>query len=236
MNRTAQHLSSAAARSTALPETVAETVTETVSGGWSRRAFLGAGVLAGAGLLMPRDAVAKKPAPVAEGRVVQLPAPDRNGGKPLMACMNARRSTHAPGKKDLSLDDLSAVLWSAFGINSESGKHVVPTAMNRQQLQVYAVLGNGVWLYDPKSHALRQVLAGDRRSSFDNSGCILLYAAPDSDRFAGMHVGSMYQNVGLCCADRGIKNCVKHQKHDALDAELPLPEGWSVQIGHSLSR
>ncbi len=228
MNRTVQEVPSAAATSA--------TIVETVSGGWSRRAFLGASVLAGAGLLMPKDAVAKKPETVTESRLVQLPAPDRNGGKPLMACMNARRSTHAPGRKDLSLDDLSAVLWAAFGINSESGKHVVPTAMNRQQLQVYAVLGNGVWLYDPKSHALRQVLAGDRRSSFDNSGCILLYAAPDSDRFAGMHVGSMYQNVGLCCADRGIKNCVKHQKHDVLDAELPLPEGWSVQIGHSLSR
>ena len=228
MNRTVQEVPSAAATSA--------TMVETVSGGWSRRAFLGASVLAGAGLLMSKDAVAKKPETVTESRVVQLPAPDRNGGRPLMACMNARRSTHAPGRKDLSLDDLSAVLWAAFGINSESGKHVVPTAMNRQQLQVYAVLGNGVWLYAPKSHALRQVLAGDRRSSFDNSGCILLYAAPDSDRFAGMHVGSMYQNVGLCCADRGIKNCVKHQKHDALDAELPLPEGWSVQIGHSLSR
>lgn len=228
MNRTVQEVPSAAATSA--------TMVETVSGGWSRRAFLGASVLAGAGLLMPKDAEAKKPETVTESRVVQLPAPDRNGGKPLMACMNARRSTHAPGRKDLSLDDLSAVLWAAFGINSESGKHVVPTAMNRQQLQVYAVLGNGVWLYDPKSHALRQVLAGDRRFSFDDSACILLYAAPDSDRFAGMHVGSMYQNVSLCCADRGIKNCVKHQKHDALDAELPLPEGWSVQIGHSLSR
>ena len=153
-----------------------------------------------------------------------------------MDCLSGRRSTHMPGKKELTEQQLANVLWAACGISSESGKRTVPTAMNRQRIAVYAALKDGVWLYRPAEHALELALAGDRRDDFDGSACVLLYAAPREDPFAGVHVGSMYQNVGLYCASSGLANCVKHQRHDALDHELPLPEGWEVVMVHSLSR
>ncbi|MBQ9407152.1 MAG: nitroreductase family protein [Desulfovibrio sp.] len=170
-----------------------------------------------------------------DGQRHALPKPDVTQGRPLMACLAARRSNRALGREDLDWPTLGALLWAAWGINRDNGRHVIPTAMDRRQLAVFAVRGDGVWEYLPKEHAIKRVLDGDRRGRFDASGLVLLYAAPGNDRFAPMHVGSMYQNVGLYCASVGLASCVKYQQHEALDAELPLPAGWMTYITQSVA-
>ena len=170
------------------------------------------------------------------GQVQKLPKPAMQESKPLMECLALRRSSHVLGRGDVDMPALSNLLWAAWGINRADGKHVIPTALNKQQIIVYAVRGDGVWEYLPKEHAIKNVLAGDRRSAFDGAGLVLLYAAPKNDPYSAMHVGSMYQNAGLCCASAGLDNCVKHQKHDALDAELPLPSGWATIVTQSVAR
>ena len=171
-----------------------------------------------------------------DGKTVVLKKPEA-GGKPLVQCLAERATNRAIDRGDVDLDTLGALLWAAWGVNRDNGKHVVPTAMNRQECQVYAVRGDGVWEYMPKEHAVRRVLEGDRRGAFDGSGLILLYCGPKDERgFAAMHAGSMYQNVGLMCASLGLANCVKRQKHDALDRELPLPKGWQTFITHSIGK
>ncbi len=195
-----------------------------------RRDFLRKGTaLAAAAFMGPGIAFA------GGGTVVALPRPDAGSGKPLMACLAGRRSSHVLGRGDVGLPDLGALLWAAWGVNRDDGKHVVPTAMNKQQAMVFAVRGDGVWEYLPGGHAMKKVLEGDRRRSFDGAGLVLLYAAAEKDRFSAMHVGSMYQNAGLYCASAGLDNCVKFQKHDALDAELPLPAGWATFITQSVA-
>ncbi len=200
-----------------------------------RRTFLGVSAAVAAAVTLSGPAAASAAQP-ADGKEVALPAPDRQGGRPVMACINDRRSKHRPGVRELTPEQLSNVLWAAFGVSDAKGRHTVPTAMNRQQLEVYAVLPDGVWRYLPDTHALQRVLMGDRRQAFDNSGCILLYVAPTAGQFSAMHVGSMYQNVGLYCASAGLHSCVKYQKHDALDSELPLQHGWETFIIHSIAR
>ena len=144
-----------------------------------------------------------------DGKTVVLKKPEA-GGKPLEQCLAERATNRAIDRGDVDLDTLGALLWAAWGVNRDNGKHVVPTAMNRQECQVYAVRGDGVWEYLPKEHAVRRVLEGDRRGAFDGSGLILLYCGPKDERgFAAMHAGSMYQNVGLMCASLGLANCVK---------------------------
>ncbi len=201
-----------------------------------RRTFLGMSAAAAAALTLSGPTPVRAAAAAADGKEIALPDPDREGGRPLMACLNARRSKHRPGKRELTTEQLSNVLWAAWGINDAKGKHVTPTAMNRRQIEVYAVLPDGVWLYLPEKHALKRVLMEDRRATFDNSGCILLYAAPVAEQFSPMHVGAIFQNVGLYCASAGLNNCVKYQRYDALDAELPLQNGWKVFITHSIAR
>ena len=167
---------------------------------------------------------------------IALPKPDINGGKPLMTCLAQRRSNHVLAQGDVDLQNLGSLLWAAWGVNRNNGMHVIPTALNKQQVLVFAARSDGVWQYLPDTHAMKKVLKGDRRHSFDGAGLVLLYAGPSNDVYAPMHIGSMYQNVGLYCASAGLDNCVKGQKHDALDAELPLPSGWQTYISHSIAQ
>ncbi len=170
----------------------------------------------------------------ARGQIVELPAPLMTGGKPLLDCLKERHTNRKLDGADITLEHLSTLLWAAWGINRSDGRHVVPTARNQQRVQVYAVLADGVWQYLPEKNSIKKVLDGDQRKRFDGSSLILLYAAPKDDMFAGMHVGSMYQNVGLYCASMNVANCVKRTNHDQLDSELPLPKNWAVYIAHSL--
>lgn len=200
-----------------------------------RRIFLGASAAFTAAMALFHTTDAHAAQAAGDGTLLPLPEPDKKGGKPLMACLNERRSRHQPGKRELSMQDLSNILWAAWGINNDKGKRTIPTARNRQLMQVYAVLLDGVWLYMPEQHQLKRVLMGDHRSTFDNSACILLYMAPTYEKFSAMHVGSAYQNVGLYCASANLKNCVKYQRATALDAELPHDPGWDTFICHSIS-
>ena len=108
--------------------------------------------------------------------------------------------------------------------------------MNNRQAMVFAVRSDGVWEYLPQELAMKRLVDGDRRSSFDGAGLVLLYAVPSEDRFAAMHVGSMYQNVGLYNASVGFANCVEYQRHDALDTELPLPQSLKTYITQSVAK
>ncbi len=67
------------------------------------------------------------------------------------------------------------------------------------------------------------------RSSFSNAPVTLLYA-DEKGPYAGMHVGAMYQNVGLYCASAGLANVVKATGVDVLRGKLPLPPGYSILI------
>ncbi len=167
---------------------------------------------------------------------MNLTKPNMESGKLLMTCLNERHTNRNLSHDDVDLPTLGGLLWAAWGVNRANGRHVIPTAMDKQQVAVYAVRGDGVWEYLPQKHAISRVLDGDKRPLFDRAGLILLYTAPEDDRFAAMHVGSMYQNVGLYCASAGLANCVKYQKHEVLDAELPLPHGWKTYITHSVAQ
>ena len=194
-----------------------------------RRSFLWAGAVTLAlTLFAAPDRIA------ANGTIVTLPVPNTSGGRPLMACLKDRKSERHLAGDDISLPELSSLLWAGFGVNRADGRHVVPTARNEQKVRLLVVLGDGVWQYLPEKNSIEKVLDGDQRRRFDNASLILLYAAPAGELFSGMHVGSMYQNVALYCASEGLPNCVKFSRHDALDGQLKLPKGWKVLITQSV--
>ncbi|HRZ20791.1 MAG TPA: nitroreductase family protein, partial [Bacteroidales bacterium] len=80
---------------------------------------------------------------------IRLYPPDLQSGKLLMQALQERKSSRAYADKDLSLKDLSNLLWAANGINRpEEGKRTAPTSRNKQELDVYVVLRSGIYLYD----------------------------------------------------------------------------------------
>ena len=163
-----------------------------------------------------------------------LPEPDKTGGKPLMEALNLRKSERNISEKTLPLQELSNLLWATWGINRPDGKRTAPTGRNSQKVEVYAVLEDGVWLYDAQNNRLQQVISSDERSKYPAAGVTLLYAADSKDAFNAMHMGTLYQNAGLYCASAGLANVVRASHKDALKGKLALEKGYEVMVVHSI--
>ena len=151
-----------------------------------------------------------------------------------MQALSLRKSDRTFSTRSLSDQDLSNLLWACWGVNRSDGRRTVPTAQNSQRVAVYVALETGVWLYDGAKNELTLALEGDTRKKFGNWPTTLLFTAPEGDRAAGMHVGSLYQNAGLYCASAGLSNVVKLTGSDALDGILKLPQGYKVFVVHSI--
>lgn len=110
------------------------------------------------------------PAPMPPA-TIELPQPRLTGGKSLVDAIAQRHSTREYGATPTSLQELSGVLWAAFGLTREyagtgihtTGCHAAPTAHNWQEIDVYVALEKGLYRYDPTGHRLLGVLAEDVR-------------------------------------------------------------------------
>jgi nitroreductase len=94
----------------------------------------------------------------------------KKGGLSIMESFSKRSSSRTWADKELSIQDLSNLLWAANGINRpDSGKRTAPSAMNMQDVDIYVFIKSGVYLYDATNHALNLVVAGDHRSEVSMS-------------------------------------------------------------------
>ena len=101
--------------------------------------------------------------PAGELKPIVLNAPDKTRGLPLMEAISVRASVRDWSDKDLSLQDLSDLLWAANGVNRPDGKRTASSAMNAQDVDIYVFLKDGAYLYDARAGALNPVAAGDFR-------------------------------------------------------------------------
>ena len=100
----------------------------------------------------------------AADKVIKLPKPNLNRAGTVMKALSERHSAREYASKALSLADLSDLLWAANGINRpDSG--TAPSAMNKQDVDVYVILQEGSYLYDAKNHQLNLVAEGDHRGA-----------------------------------------------------------------------
>ena len=100
-----------------------------------------------------------------ESKTIKLNEPNKKRGLPLMEALSVRASVRDWSEKDLSLQDLSDLLWAANGINRpESGKRTASSAMNAQAVDIYVFMKDGAFLYDASQHALIPVADGDHRA------------------------------------------------------------------------
>jgi SagB-type dehydrogenase family enzyme len=101
-----------------------------------------------------------------ELQTTQLLSPQLDKGKSLMQALNDRHSTREFSDKELSLQQLSDLLWAANGINREDvNKRTAPSAMNKQEIDVYVFLKTGIYLYDAHALQLKLITAGDHRAA-----------------------------------------------------------------------
>jgi len=178
---------------------------------------------------------------------IKLPAPQKTGGMPLMEALAKRSTSRAfDAARDLSPQQISNLLWAAFGINRDDGKRTAPSASNKQECDLYVLLKTGSYLYDAKTNTLTLVAAGDRREvgctsrqTFPKNAPITVLIVADSARasnreMASADAGFISQNMYLYCASEGLANGVRASvDRDKAAAALSLkPTQWIV-LAHS---
>jgi nitroreductase len=101
-----------------------------------------------------------------ELKTIKLNEPNKKRGLPVMEALSLRASVREWSPKDVSLQDLSDLLWAANGINRpEIKKRTAASAMNAQDVDIYVFMKDGAYLYDAQGHALVPVVAGDYREA-----------------------------------------------------------------------
>lgn len=174
---------------------------------------------------------------------IALPIPQTSGGMPLMDAMSARRSERTFSPRELDLQTVSNILWSAYGISSPDGKRTIPTARNLQNLQVYALTAQGAFLYDATGNKLVEITDKDLRpllaekQAYAGIAPLTLIFVGDGGKYDGMHAGSAYQNVALYCMSAGLNQVVRGLiDSEALAKELRLDNSQSVIVSLTIGR
>jgi SagB-type dehydrogenase family enzyme len=171
-------------------------------------------------LLVPFSLVAQ------DLKIINLPKPKQEGGRPLMDVLRDRQSSREFSSEALSPEILSDLLWAAFGINRPaSGKRTAPSAMNTQEIDIYLALADGLYLYDPQNHALKLIVNQDLRAltgkqEFVQSAPLnLVYVADfakltrqnDEQKifYSAVNTGFISENVYLYCSSAGLATVVR---------------------------
>lgn len=158
---------------------------------------------------------------------VELPQPVLSPTMSLQQAFKSRHSARTFSAKPLSIETLSALLWSGFGVNrrDEMSGRTAPSAHNWQEISVFAVLPEGAFRYDAREHRLMLIKAEDLRAATGTQDFVgsaplnLVYVADfsrmrevqagDQAFLAGADTGFIAQNVYLYCASAGLATVVR---------------------------
>jgi nitroreductase len=183
---------------------------------------------------------------------VALPAPQTDGGKPLMQVLKARQSAREYDTRKLAPQVLSNLLWAAWGVNRPDGHRTAPSASNKQEIDVYVVMPEGAYLYDAKAHVLTPAASGDLRAltgtqPFPATAALnLVYVAdmakagrPATDPQQAMNVGAdagfISANAYLFCASEGLATVVRASvDKPALAKALKLRDSQVIVLAQSV--
>ena len=182
---------------------------------------------------------------------IPLPKPNTTGGMPLMQALSTRKSGREFSPEKFSPQVLSSLLWAAYGVNRPDGRRTAPSANNRQTIDIYAVLPEGVYRYNAKEHRLDLVVPGDLRASTGmqpfvaQAALYLVYVAdyakiggtPDPDKilYSAAETGFIGQNVYLYCASEGFSTVIRAMlNRDALSKALNLKPDQKITLSQTV--
>jgi len=151
---------------------------------------------------------------VVAAEVTQLPPPQREGGAAFFTLLNARRSQRRFTEAALTPQQLSTLLWAGFGESGAGGKRTAPTAANRQEFTLYAILADGAYKYLPKTNELEKITGEDLRplaaGNVTAPAYILIVAdmkRAASSEYAAIDAGYISQNLYLAADALQLGSC-----------------------------
>lgn len=186
---------------------------------------------------------------------IQLNAPDKKAGTSVMEALSNRQSNREFSNKELSLQELSNLLWAANGINrEEKGMRTAPSAMNAQEVDVYVCMEKGAYLYDAKASQLTPVIAEDLRGlvggrqEFVKTAPVVLLLVCDLSKMRGgeteqgklmtaVDAGIVSQNISLACSGLGLITVPRaSMEKDALSSKLGLRNNQLLIMNHPVGK
>lgn len=184
---------------------------------------------------------------------IQLPTPSKSGGMPLMEALSKRSTNRSmDSTRHLNEQQLSDLVWAAWGINRPDGRRTAPSALNRQEIDLYLIGRSGAYLYDATDHKLIPVAEGDHRAEVNNQeftktgDWILIFVAdysrmmnPDDTQqnaiTSGVDAGLIAQNVYLYGASEGLAVVVHMSLNQKEIADiLHLGETQHIVLGQTV--
>jgi nitroreductase len=198
---------------------------------------------------------------------IDLPRPALDRGTSVLRALQQRQTIREIGGKKLSLQVLSRLLWAAYGVNRKKGPFGIPgrtaaSASNSQEIEIYVVFQDGIYLYDAFHHRLVPVIAGDFRALAIGPGQTHLLATapvhliyivdvhklshtsgyqepglqdPEIQKsYYYVDTGLIAGNVYLFAASQGLASWFHNCNKSALTAQLKLRADQRVLFGQTV--
>lgn len=159
-------------------------------------------------------------------RVRALPRPELRSGVSLEQALARRRSVREFSPRALTDAQIAQLLWAAQGVTDARGFRTAPSAGGTFPLEVYVVLAEGCYRYDPQQHVLvSQVQRRDLRPALARAAidqewvrqapAVFVFAAvygrtgrrygaARAPRYVHMEAGHAAQNILLQAAALGL--------------------------------
>ncbi|MBA7571101.1 hypothetical protein ES708_12858 [subsurface metagenome] len=160
---------------------------------------------------------------------INLPPVQKTGGMSLMEALQNRQSQRSFSSRDLSQQQISNLLWAAYGINRPNGFRTVPSARTYNEFDIYIIKPEGWFVYNPEQHAMLKMGNEDLREyagtqDFVKTAPLNLVFVADFNEFRKFYsatdVGYISQNVYLYCASEGLATIVRGQIDKAKAKEV----------------
>ncbi|MCQ2821636.1 MAG: nitroreductase family protein [archaeon] len=159
--------------------------------------------------------------------IIKLPDPVTKGGMPVYQAMNRRqckRGFHDDERYDLTLLQLSELLWMGYGPNRDNGYKTAASAFAAFPFDVYVFLRTGIYKYNPTENQLELFLNRDFRAVTGqdkyvaNANVNLVFmgvydrekdvsSKEEKQRLMELDVGHLAYNILIFCANLGLQ-CV----------------------------
>lgn len=134
---------------------------------------------------------------------IQLPQPVTKGKISLEEAIGKRRSQRSFSKKELTLEQISQILWAAQGVTGRSGGYSfrsAPSAGALYPMEIYALTKEDLYHYLPERHVLEILVEGDLRNDLCSAS---LGQSSISEAALDIVICAVYERVTSKYSERG---------------------------------
>ncbi len=142
--------------------------------------------------------------------LINLPAPALQGTVSVAQALKSRRTIRRFANKPLTPEQLSQLLWAAYGVTDPRGLRSAPSAGALYPLDIYAVVGErqisglaaGVYHYLPEKQALELGRPGDLRGAVAQAS---LYQTWMAEAPVMLVITGEYRRCQVKYGERGVR-------------------------------